>query len=132
MKSISNKAYPLWIMAIVCVLGFGLQSPAQADSASGMLSTQQLLQEVRLDQQRASVASFLSREVVQSQLQARGVDFQSSLDRVNSLTVEELATLSAQIDELPAGEGILETVLFLLVIFMLLDIAGVTDIFPGL
>jgi hypothetical protein len=119
-------------MAIVCVLGFALQSPAQADSTSGMLSTQQLLQEVELDQQRASVASFLSREVVQSQLQARGVDFQSSLGRVNSLTGAELAALSAQIDELPAGEGLLETVLFLLVIFMLLDIAGVTDIFPGL
>jgi hypothetical protein len=43
-----------------------------------------------------------------------------------------LASLSAQIDELPAGQGALETILFLLVIFMLLDIAGVTDIFPGL
>jgi hypothetical protein len=52
--------------------------------------------------------------------------------RIASLTASELATLASQIDTLPAGEGALETLIFVLVVFMLLDIAGVTDIFPGL
>mgnify|MGYP003144579290 FL=1 len=69
---------------------------------------------------------------MQAQLAARGVDAADAQARVNAMSQAELAALSAQIDELPAGEGLLETVLFLLVIFMLLDIAGVTDIFPGL
>ena len=97
-----------------------------------MVSTQQLAQESRIDQQRAQVNEFMSRSDVQAQLQARGVDVADAQARIAGLTGAELATLSAQIDDLPAGEGVLETVLFIIVIFMLLDIAGVTDIFPGI
>lgn len=132
MKSIAGNKYSIWIMAIVLMIGMGVQSHARADAASGMLSTDQLVQEVQRAEQRSAVAAFLSRSDVQAQLEARGVDAGSAQERIGNLTAAELASLSAQIDELPAGQGILETVLFLLVIFMLLDIAGVTDIFPGL
>jgi hypothetical protein len=60
------------------------------------------------------------------------VDAGDALQRVAAMSSAELASIAAKIDELPAGAGLLETALFLLVIFMLLDIAGVTDIFPGL
>jgi len=40
--------------------------------------------------------------------------------------------MQQQIDSMPAGEGVLGLVIALLVIFMLLDIAGVTDIFPAI
>ena len=113
---------------LATVLLFGWQGLATAD----VVTTGELLSENRVAQQQAEVASFLAREDVRQQLMARGVDAGSALDRVNALSAEELSTLHGQIDQLPAGEGVLETVLFLLVIFMLLDIAGVTDIFPGL
>jgi hypothetical protein len=131
MKSLMLKAGSVWAMAVVLVTGTLLQSTAFAAPA-GMVSTQQLAQESRLDQQRVQVSEFLGRADVQAQLEARGVDVADAKARIAGLSAAELATLSAQIDELPAGEGVLETVLFLLVIFMLLDIAGVTDIFPGL
>lgn len=131
MKSLMLKAVSVWAMAVVLVTGTLLQSTAFAAPA-GMVSTQQLAQESRLDQQRVQVSEFLGRADVQAQLEARGVDVADAKARIAGLSAAELATLSAQIDELPAGEGVLETVLFLLVIFMLLDIAGVTDIFPGL
>ena len=131
MKSLMLKAGSVWAMAVVLVTGTLLQSTAFAAPA-GMVSTQQLAQESRLDQQRVQVSEFLGRADVQTQLEARGVDVADAKARIAGLSAAELATLSAQIDELPAGEGVLETVLFLLVIFMLLDIAGVTDIFPGL
>ena len=131
MKSLMSKASSVWAMAVVLVAGSLVQSTAFAAPA-GMVSTQQLVQESRMDQQRVQVNDFLARADVQAQLQARGVDVADAQARIAGLSAAELAALSAQIDELPAGEGVLETVLFLLVIFMLLDIAGVTDIFPGL
>lgn len=131
MKSFWVKTGSVWMMAVTVVLATLAQSGAYAAPA-GMVSTQQLAQESRVDQQRAHVSEFISRADVQAQLEARGVDVADARSRIAALTGAELATLSAQIDELPAGEGVLETVLFLLVIFMLLDVAGVTDIFPGI
>ncbi|MBU2099578.1 MAG: PA2779 family protein [Gammaproteobacteria bacterium] len=131
MKSLLIKTGSVWMMAVVMVIGTVVQSAAFAAPA-GMVSTQQLAQESRVEQQRAQVSEFMSRSDVQAQLEARGVDVADAQARIAGLTGAELATLSAQIDELPAGEGVLETVLFILVIFMLLDIAGVTDIFPGI
>lgn len=115
-------------MLLAVVLLFGWQGLAAAD----VVTTEQLLAESRVQQQQAEVSAFLARDGVREQLMAHGVDAGNAMERVNALSARELSMLHARIDQLPAGEGVLETVLFLLVIFMLLDIAGVTDIFPGL
>lgn len=104
----------------------------QGVAVASPVTTAELLTESRVQQQQAEVSAFLSRDAVRQQLTARGVNVDDAMERVAALSPEELATLHQQIDELPAGEGVLETALFLLVIFMLLDIAGVTDIFPSL
>ena len=109
--------------SLVCI-----QVPAMAD----IVSTDQIATEQRTEIQRVAVRDFLGRDDVQAQLEARGVDARDALLRVNSLTASELATLSTQIDTLPAGEGALGFVIGLIVIFMLLDIAGVTDVFPAI
>lgn len=119
------------VLTAAMVMGVFMQSTAVAAPA-GMVSTQQLAQESRVDQQRAQVSAFLNRAEVQAQLEARGVDAADAAARISGLNASELASLSSQIDALPAGEGALETLVFVLVIFMLLDIAGVTDIFPGI
>lgn len=129
MKSKTCKTISVWTLAVMLVLGLSAQAYA---APAGMVSTAQLTQQAQLENERASVAQFLSRDDVQGQLMARGVDIADAEARVQNMTASELSMLSAQIDELPAGEGVLETVLFLLVIFMLLDIAGATDIFPGI
>lgn len=126
MRSLINPMIRMF--AVAALLVFGWQSQASAD----MISTDQLLAEQRADSQRAEVQAFFARDEVRAQLQARGVDALDAERRVGSMTASELSLLYASIDELPAGEGLLETVLFLLVIFILLDIAGVTNIFPGI
>lgn len=126
MNSYLSKAVTTVLLAafsLVCV-----QMPAMAD----IVSTDQIATEQRTEIQRVAVRGFLDRDDVQAQLEARGVDATDALQRVNSLTASELATLSAQIDTLPAGEGAIGFVIGLIVIFMLLDIAGVTDVFPAL
>lgn len=131
MKLDTARSGSVWLLILVFVAGVIVQGPAMAAPA-GMVTTQQLMQDVQMSSQREVINGFLGREDVQAQLSARGVDVADAQARVAALGSAELATLAAQIDELPAGEGLLETTLFLLVIFMLLDIAGVTDIFPGI
>jgi len=131
MQSTLSKMASIGMLATALLAGVVMQSAALAEP-SGMVTTQQLAQETRDDQQRTHVSAFLNRADVQLLLEARGVDVADAQTRIASLTAGELAQLAAQIDTLPAGEGVLETLIFVLVVFMLLDIAGVTDIFPGL
>jgi len=131
MQSTLIKMASIGMLATALLAGVVMQSAALAEP-SGMVTTQQLAQETRVDQQRTHVSAFLNRADVQLLLEARGVDVADAQTRIASLTAGELAQLAAQIDTLPAGEGVLETLIFVLVVFMLLDIAGVTDIFPGL
>lgn len=105
-----------------------VQMPAMAD----IVGTDQLMAEQRTDMQRDMVKGFLDREDVRVQLMARGVNASDALTRVDSLSDAELVELAQQIDSLPAGEGALGFVIGLIVIFMLLDIAGVTDVFPAI
>lgn len=105
-----------------------VQMPAMAD----IVGTDQLMAEQRTDMQRDMVKGFLDREDVRVQLMARGVNASDALTRVDSLSDAELIELAQQIDSLPAGEGALGFVIGLIVIFMLLDIAGVTDVFPAI
>jgi hypothetical protein len=131
MTSILSRIASAGMLAVVMLAGVVMQSVAVAAPA-GMVSTQQLAQDNRLDQQRSHVSAFFDRAEVQSLLQHRGVDAADAQARVARLTASELASLAVHIDTLPAGEGVLETLVFVLVVFMLLDIAGVTDIFPGI
>ena len=130
MRSTMYRTGSAGVLTAVLLVGAFMHSTAVAAPA-GMVTTQQLAQQSRADQQRAQVNAFLERAEVKAQLEARGVNAADAAVRISGLNASELATLAAQIDTLPAGEGALETLVFVLVIFMLLDIAGVTDIFPG-
>ncbi len=51
--------------------------------------------------------------------------------RINNLTESELLQIQDRIAQLPAGgSGVLEAVLVVILIFILLDVLGVTDVFP--
>jgi hypothetical protein len=53
-------------------------------------------------------------------------------NRINSLSQAELAQINARLDSLPAGGNGLGTVALVLLILILLEVAGVIDIFPRL
>jgi hypothetical protein len=79
----------------------------------------------------ANVQAFLARDDVRQNLEALGVDPQAATERAAALSPEELAQLSAEIDELPAAGGILEVLGILLVVLIVLEILGVTNIFTS-
>jgi hypothetical protein len=105
-----------------------LQNAAYA----AMVTTQQLASEVEVQQQRDEIKNLFSRDDVKQELVARGVDPQAAINRVDSMTDTEIAQLHGKIDELPTGEGVLETVVIVLLILLLLEVTGVTDVFDGI
>lgn len=118
----------LFSLMLVPFLTGSLVSPAMAD----LIPTSELLASSQLDSKRQELVSLLSRDGVTSSLIELGVDIGDARERVNNMTDAEVLSAYQQIDDLPAGEGFLGTVIALLVIFILLDIAGVTDIFPAI
>ena len=55
-----------------------------------------------------------------------------ALERVNALTPAELAALESQIQDLPAGGSLLGTLGIVLIVLIVLDLVGVTDVFSQL
>lgn len=118
---------PLLYTMMAAFLAGGMSAPASAD----LVDNKQLAMQSELQMQRDGVLNLMAREDVQSTMMAYGVSATDIENRINNLTEAELLQIQGQLDQLPVGEGALGAVLTILLIFILLDIAGVTDIFPG-
>lgn len=102
-------------------------APAQA----AMVGTAQVIAAEQGAIDRARLASMLEREDLQRQLSAMGVDVQQAKARVAGLTDAEVARLNQQIGQLPAGaDSVLGFVLAIIVILMVTDLVGWTDVYP--
>ena len=95
---------------------------------SQMLVTEQGLYQQDRDAQSAVVMSFMDRDDVRNQLESMGVDPAMATERVASLTDSQLQQLSGSIQSMPAGSGALGIVIAVLVIILLLEILGITNI----
>ena len=115
------------VMTIVSLPG-GL---AQA----GLVETEQVVAESAASADRARVVSFLLREDVREQMIRLGVRPDEAIARVAALSDAELQQITGHLDRLPAGqfgppEALIITAAVIFLILLILDIAGVTDIFP--
>lgn len=70
-----------------------------------------------LNAAQATVARFVEREQVASQLQLLGITPQAAKERVAALTDAQVAEIAGRIDELPAGSGALQVLVVLWLIF---------------
>ena len=95
-----------------------------------VVSTQDISHAVTMEVERQQLSDLLMRDDVAKQLHAMGVDPEKAQERVAGLTDAEVQKLYADIDGLPAGGDGVGTVLVVLLILILLDVTGVTDIFP--
>jgi hypothetical protein len=75
----------------------------------------------------------LMQDRVRKQLTVLGVNPEYAKQRVAALTDADLRTLDARLQDLPAGgTGVLEVVVVVFLIMLILDLMGVTDLFPGI
>jgi hypothetical protein len=112
---------------LICFAPFAMFAPA---SQAAMIETDQIISSTQAQSERAHLIESLSRADLADQLRSAGVDPVQLQDRIDNLTDEEVAMLNEQLDELPAGGGILGLAVFVFVVLLITDIMGYTDIFP--
>ncbi len=123
----TTKKY-FWSMVAATFMAVSFQATAVAD----IVTTEQIVVESKVEAKKAELGALLQRSEVRQQLVGMGVDVSAAEQRIDNMTDSELAAFYEKMDILPAGEGALELVVAVLLIFILLDVAGVTDIFPGI
>jgi hypothetical protein len=83
---------------------------------------------------RLAQASSPQAERVQLALEQLGVPAAEAAQRVAALDEAELAMLAQKLEEQPAGQGFIGTVLLIagvtFILLVVLDATGVTDVFP--
>ncbi len=93
-----------------------------------MVGTQQLLDQDERSSRVELVETFMAREEVRSQMEAMGVDPAMAAERVASMTDSQLQQLAANIQNTPAGSSTIGVVIGVLLILLLLEILGITNI----
>ena len=112
---------------LICFAPFAVFAPV---AQAGMVGTDQIISSTQAQSDRAHLVESLSRADLADQLRSAGVDPVQLQDRVASLTDDEVAMLNEQLDELPAGGGILGVAVFIFVVLLITDVLGYTEIFP--
>lgn len=98
---------------------------------AGMISTDEMLgREARADHM-ASIDRLLQRQEAANAMARFGVAPEQVEQRLDRLTDAELARLAERADELPAG-GVVGTLVVILLLLIVLDLLGATDIFPAI
>ena len=116
-----------WLL-LVAFAGTTVQMPAHA----AMMSSQDIAAAQQLHAERHQLRERLLRDDVQAQLLELGVNPNHVEERIANLTYSELSAINGQLDRLPAGGNGLGTAALVLLILILLEVAGITDIFPSI
>jgi len=78
---------------------------------------------------KQQVLSFVDDTQVQRKLIELGVNPADAKNRIANMTAAELTALNTQLNEMPAG-GVVGTILTVLVVVAVLDLMGITDVYP--
>ena len=113
-------------LLVISILFLSLQPTVNA----AIVSTSDLVAEQQSHVDREYLLNSLDREEVQVALVSQGVDLEMAKLRVAGMTDSEVRTLNAKMDALPAASGVVGTVVFILIVLLITDLVGVTDVYP--
>ena len=115
--------------AMAMLVSLALVCSYSAPAWAGVISTEQVFQQ-RTAGEHAPLVSAMDRQEVRQQLVDLGVDPEYAKARIAALDDEQIGEILADMDALPAGGGVLEVVVAVLVVLVILDLVGVTDVVP--
>jgi flagellar motor component MotA len=98
-------------------------------SHAGVFTSEQVIQFQQFDYNKQQVLNMIDDATVQHKLIALGVNADDALKRLDAMTPQEVTELNRQLNEAPAG-GIVGTVVTVLVVVAVLDLMGITDVYP--
>jgi hypothetical protein len=127
MKLLRRLTKPVSHLVVLGLLALSLHLPA---AHAGMVGTEAVVNAAQAQQDRERLHSALSRDDVQAQLLARGVDPAQVQARVDSLTDEEMQTLATDMDQLPAGGSVVGALVLIFLVLLVTDLLGLTNVFP--
>ena len=128
MEKLRRLTKPVGHLVVLGLLALSLHLPA---AHAGMIGTEAVVNAAQVQQDRERLRDVFNRDDVKAQLIARGVDPAQVQARVDSLTDEEVQSLSGKIDQLPAGgDSFLGALVFVFIVLLITDILGFTNIFP--
>lgn len=109
---------------------FGQLSFVQSAHA-GMISNQSYLANNERQVLNDRILQQLSQPKAEDAMERFGVAPEDVQQRLAYLTTEELQHLADQADDLPTGEGVIGIILGVILIFLILDLLGATNVFPA-
>jgi hypothetical protein len=124
----------LSVKTIAIILAANLLTLGLVQSAgAGVISTEAAIEMQERTARIERINSVLARDNVQSQMIRLGVQPEVAAARIASLSDGELRQLEARMNELPAGgDGALTVLGIVLLVLLVLELVGVTDIFKSL
>lgn len=100
---------------------------------AALVTTDQVVAERTVASQREQLMAVFMRADVRQQMEALGVDHEEAVARLASLSDAEIQQIAGQIDQLPAGQGAIGTILvvagIVLIALVVTDLLGITDVF---
>ena len=127
MENLRRLTKPVSHLVAFGLLMLSLPAPA---AHADMIGTEAVVNAAQVQQDREHLRNAFNRDDVKAQLLARGVDPAQVRARVDSLTDQEVQSLSGKIDQLPAGGDGLDLLVFIFIVLLITDILGFTNIFP--
>jgi hypothetical protein len=124
---------PVGYLLIFSLLSIGIHLPT---ARASMIGTEAVINAAQVQQDRQRLHDILNRSDVKAQLRARGVDPAQVQARVDSLTDQEVQSLAAKMDKMPAGGDMLDLgdvvdlAVLVFLILLITDILGFTDVYP--
>jgi hypothetical protein len=101
---------------------------------AGLVTTEQVVEQRSAASDRERLTAILLRDDVRQQMEALGVDREEALARLAGLSDQEVQQIAGHIDQLPAGQNVLVGVLVIagvvFIVLVVMDLLGVTDVFP--
>lgn len=125
MKSNTKRVWTSLVTTLVLMHSLIFAGYAQA----AMVSTSQAVAVQEHAYQKSDLITALQQDEVKAQLVDMGVDPDVVAERVDNLTSQELAQLNQEMDNMPAGQGVLGAVVFVFLFFVVTDMLCATDLF---
>src|SRR5690606_39993157 len=96
---------------------------------AAMIGTPEVIAEHQQQVDRQQLLTMLEDADVQKKLESMGVERAQAEQRINRLTPAKLAQFNQQMDQAPAGEGVVGIIVLILVFFIITDMLGAANIF---
>lgn len=98
-------------------------------ATAGVYSSDQVIAKQQHQYNKHQVLAMVDNAEVQNKLVALGVNPDDAKQRIDNMTNEELEALNSHLNDMPAG-GIVGVVVTVLVVVAVLDLMGITDVYP--